>query len=204
MKILLHSLLACLFVTLAKAALPPGAEEELSADASEVLLVQVQNVEVVAKDGSDSCSLDYDVGVTVLSVNSTTTGLTSGRMVELKSYSIDRTTDGCQGWVGPTPPPVLEAGWCGYVYLVPGMEEGVMDLAAYGASLVPAIDSEECQDVTVVDTDTAEANAASETGTQEAGSPGSQKESESDSSGSNGSTMIVAGAAVAVGFLFNS
>lgn len=147
-------LLAALIPT-NRAALPPGAIDALKANATEVLFVLVVAAET--EDDSDSaleCLVDQDVTAHIISVNTTTQGLTAGSLVEFESYHKTNAT-ACDTFVGPEAPPVLEPGWCGYVYLMPdanddlledGETENDLKVAAYGGSF-EAADGTECPNV---------------------------------------------------------
>lgn len=130
---LFYTLAAALLFAACQAALPPAAMEELMANAEEVLLIRVETVDTV----ESGCMPRYNLGTQIIAVNQTTNGLTSGNILSFGSYSLDRESMGCGGWVGPTPPPKLEAGWCGYVYLNK-RDDGDMGLAAYGESFQQA------------------------------------------------------------------
>jgi hypothetical protein len=141
-------------VTIALAALPPGAVEEMLASANEVLLIRVDLVAPVKNANDDNkhnnCRTDFSIGASILSVNRTTRGFLQGDKVQFESYHYFHEKEGCEGFVGPTVPELLEVGWCGYVYLNPSTlddESAVMALAAYGDSLVGAASESVCTPV---------------------------------------------------------
>ncbi|CAB9511294.1 expressed unknown protein [Seminavis robusta] len=127
-------------------ALPPWAVEEMKAEAQEVLLISVAAVDEIVSAGQDQCQTDYDITARVLSVNATQQLLTAQDTVAFASYVRDFQSPDCVGWVGPKLPPVLEPGWCGYVYLNKAEEAGNNNrflLATYGDSFV-ALDTTIC------------------------------------------------------------
>lgn len=139
-----------------RAALPPGAIDALKANATEVLFVLVVAAET--EDDGDSaleCLVDQDVTAHIISVNTTTQGLTAGSLVEFESYHKTDAT-ACDTFAGPEAPPVLEPGWCGYVYLMPdanddlledGETENDLKVAAHGGSFEAVNNGTECPNV---------------------------------------------------------
>ena len=111
------------------AELPTGYEQMLK-DAQEVLDVKV--TKVTPAKGSDENKQNFIVDATVLGVERSAAGLKAGDKIQFNSYIVLRQNR------GPVPPPKLQEGWTGKVYLKPAPEGKVYDLAAFGRSFVPA------------------------------------------------------------------
>ena len=125
------------------------ATKALRANASDIWLVSIISVETKASSElGDPCVTLFYVSGRVLDVNVTSTYAKHGDRVTFGSYSVDTESVNCLGYAGPLPPPKLEPGWCGLVYLNPS-DEGVLYPAAYGYSFVPEPDESECPDVPV-------------------------------------------------------
>jgi hypothetical protein len=117
--------------------------EDLRANASDIMLVSVISVESKTESDVEPCVTVFAVSGRVIDVNTSSIDAIEGDRVAFSSFSVDTESVGCLGYAGPLPPPRLEAGWCGRVYLKQN-EDGGLSLAAYGYSLVPTPDEMEC------------------------------------------------------------
>lgn len=137
------------------AELSPQVYEELKAEATEVLAINVtsvNNVTAGATDG-DNCTLIFTVDAMVLNVNRSV-GYSVGDTVEFEAFARDRSTEECELVLGPSPPELLEDGWCGLVYLKPpddGSE--LLEPAAYGQSF-EEYTAEQCEAAAAMGTST--------------------------------------------------
>lgn len=111
------------------AELPPGAYESLLKEAQEVLDLKVTKVTPSAPEQNMQ---NFTVDATVQGVERSKAGLKAGDKIQFSSYVLTRPMP------GPMPPPKLQDGWTGKVYLNAPREGNVYDLAAYGRSFVPA------------------------------------------------------------------
>lgn len=128
--------LICTSFTIIHAELSPQAYQELKDEAEEVLSVNATDVTNVtgATDG-DNCTLFFTVDAVVLDVNRSLLGYSVGDTVEIEAYTRDRSAEECELFLGPSPPELLENGWCGLVYLnSPDDGSEVLEPAAYGQS----------------------------------------------------------------------
>ena len=135
-RLRLMGLLWALATVPMQAELSPDAYASLKAKASEVLVVNVTNVEeVTATTDGDNCTLYFTVDAVILNVNRTNIGYAPYDDVKFEAYARDRSIEECELFVGPSPPKLLEDGWCGLVYLnAPLGCPETLTPAAYGKS----------------------------------------------------------------------
>jgi hypothetical protein len=114
----------------ALAELPPGAYESMLKEAQEVLDLKV--TKVTPASPPDQSMQNFTVDATVTGVERSKAGLKAGDKIQFGTYLMVRPMP------GPMPPPKLQDGWTGKVYLNAPREGNLYDLAAYGRSFVPA------------------------------------------------------------------
>ena len=118
------------------AALPPGAADELKANAPEVVDVEVVAV-ATGTPADGRFSAEYRARV--LGVERSADGLAPGAEIEIDSFALEPGTM----MLGPKPPPLLSVGWRGRVWLRPapaGDRLGTLPRfvpAAYGHGFEP-------------------------------------------------------------------
>jgi len=110
--------------------LPPGAYESLLKEAQEVVDLKV--TKVTPSSPADQSMQHFTVDATVTGIERSKAGIKPGDKIQFDSYLALRPL------AGPMPPPKLQDGWTGKVYLNAPREGNVYDLAAYGRSFVPA------------------------------------------------------------------
>jgi len=121
---------AAICASTARAELPPGAYESLLKEAQEVVDLKVTKVS--PSSPADQNMQHFTVDATVTGVERSKAGIKPGDKIQFDSYLVLRPL------AGPMPPPKLQDGWTGKVYLNAPREGNVYDLAAYGRSFVPA------------------------------------------------------------------
>jgi predicted small secreted protein len=139
----LSSTVVAMALLLARANTVLRTGEDLRANASDIMLISVISVESKTESDVDPCVTVFAVSGRVIDVNTSSIDAIEGDRVAFSSFGVDTESVGCLGYAGPLPPPTLEAGWCGRVYLKQN-EDGGLSLAAYGYSLVPTPDEMVC------------------------------------------------------------
>jgi predicted small secreted protein len=173
--------------------------EDMRANASDIMVVSVISVETTTESESgDPCVTVFVVSGRVLAVNASSIDAIEGDRVAFGSFGVDTESAGCLGYAGPLPPPKLEAGWCGLVYLKQN-EDGGLWLAAYGHSFVPTPDATECLERPV---EASEVDGISIDSTQQIFSDDGDEDKPSHRSGSRMVSVFGAMGIMAFPFLF--
>jgi len=111
----------------------------MKSEAEEKLLISVDSVTPFLGQSSHRCIVRYDAKATVIGVNSTNHGYQQGDSIDFETYYYDSTSINCRGFGGPSSPPMLNEGWCGYAYLNDDGsskdDDSTLQLAANGYSL---------------------------------------------------------------------
>jgi hypothetical protein len=116
------------------AELPPGTYDQLKKEAPEVYQLKVLSVKPAANEGPGIQG--FRCKAQILEVVRTKSGRKKGDVVQFHSYYVPPEV-WKKGFVGPQSPPLLKAGWTGWIYLKPPVEGDLLDLAAYGRSFEP-------------------------------------------------------------------
>ena len=123
--------------TWASALVAPESLDAMKNNADEKLLIEVKSFLPLDKQ-ENSCVTFYSATALVKS-DGEHQSYKPGEQVAFYSYNYDLESPDCQGFTGPTSPPVLGAGWCGLAYLNAGASsDAPLQLAAYGDSFEQA------------------------------------------------------------------
>jgi hypothetical protein len=150
MKYLIFSLSILLnSATHLSAELPPGSIDAMKKEAQEVVEVEVTAVETPGTKGPHKTVI---YTATVLKVERSKANIKSGASIQIKSYFLSRPKvkpltnpnptpeefaqfiESHEIIVGPKPPPFLNKGWKGKIYLNAGNNGGRFNIAAHGHS----------------------------------------------------------------------
>lgn len=127
-----------------QAALNPVDIDAMKMNSSEVLMIKVGTVSPLNggnETDEDPCMQYVNVEAQIKRVNETEMEFSTGDPIEFESYYYDFEEEGCEPYIGPDVPPQLFSGWCGYVFLTPGLNDTYVP-SAYGHSFEELIDGQ--------------------------------------------------------------
>ena len=131
------------FRSASEAALSPRTTGDMKQSADELAMISVTKVSPLVMTDSpqqQECPTHYDITAEVAHTSRSTIGFQEGDTINFQSYYYDPTSSACQSFTGPSSPPELTEGWCGYAYLNDGDADTTsqfLTLAAFGDSLEP-------------------------------------------------------------------